>query len=58
MEDMTNNAYPKMINLERDQKHLKNYTSLLFEIRLEVYNIYHSINDTKLKIDSCLNHLT
>ena len=32
--------------------------SFLFEAGQEVYNIYCSLNNTKLKFDSCLNHLT
>ena len=57
-EDLTNNAYPKMMNLERDQNCLKTYTSFFFETGQECYSIYHSLNNTKLKFDSCLNHLT
>ena len=38
--------------------HLKIYTSFLFEASQEVSSIYHSLNSTKLKFDSCLNHLT
>ena len=52
IEDMTNNAYPKMINLERGQKLLKTYTSFLFEARQEAHSIYCLLNNTKLKFYS------
>ena len=57
IEDLTNNVYPKNDKL-RDQKHFKTYASYLFEVGQEVHRIYHSLNDTKLQFDSCLNHLT
>ena len=58
IEELTSNAYPKMINLEGDQKHLKSYTSLLLEAGQEFYSIYHALNSTMLKFNPCLNHLT
>ena len=47
-----------MTNPERDQNHLKTYTSFLFEAQQEVHSINHSLNDTKLHCDYCLTHLT
>ena len=46
-----------MTNFEREQKCLKTYQSSLFEEGQEVQSIYHLLNTTKLKFDSCLNHL-
>ena len=31
-----NNAYPRMINMKRDQKHLRTYNFLLFEVIQEL----------------------
>ena len=47
-----------MINLERDQKCFKTYTSFLFQAEQEVHGIYCYLNNTKLQLDSYLNHLT
>ena len=49
--------YPKMINLEIDQSHLKSYKSFLHETVQEVSSIYQSLNSIKHQLDSCLNHL-
>ena len=57
IQDLMINAYPKMMNLERSQKHLKTYKSFLFESSHEVSSIYHSLNSPKLKFDFCLNDL-
>ena len=55
---MTNDTYLKMINLERDQKCLRTYTSFMFEAGQEVHGIYCLLDNTILKPDSCLHHLT
>ena len=49
--------YPRGDNFEKEQKHLKTYLSFVFEAGQEVHSINHSLNTTKLKSDSCLNHL-
>ena len=54
VQDVMNDAYPKMINIERDQKHLWTYTSFLIEVIQAVSGIYYSLTITKLKFDSCL----
>ena len=46
------------MNLEKDQKHLKTYTSFLFEAGQEVQGMYHSLNHTILQFNFSLNHLT
>ena len=48
------NAYPRMRSMERDQKHLRTF---LFEAIQEVSSIHKTLNNAKLKSDSCLNHL-
>ena len=58
VQDLMSNAYPKMINLERDQKHFKTYMSFLFGASQEFSGIYYSLNNKKLKFDCCLNHQT
>ena len=44
IENLTNNAYPKMINLEKEKKCLKTCTSCLFEDGQEVYSNHNSLN--------------
>ena len=45
-----------MINLERDQNHLKTHISFLFESG-QVHGIYHSLNNNKLQFDCFWNHI-
>ena len=52
------NAYPRMVSMERDDEHVRIYKALLFEAIKEVSSMYKTLNNSKLKFDFCLNHLT
>ena len=41
IQDLMSNAYPEMINLERDQMYLKTCTFFLFEPSQEVPSVYN-----------------
>ena len=46
VQDLMDNAYLRMINMERDQKHSRTYKSFLFEAIQDISSIYKSLTNT------------